>query len=445
MSEPKVISQLSTIEAFTAFVKGGAEKDLNDYMRAYDGKLRFRLRDLYFTLDKTDEVTSAVKGLLTALHIPDNAIAYYVGAGYSLHQLLIVLRRDYDLTTDAHLSYLIKLIDAKERFITAVFVLNLLIGGLSLVASFTLFPKFFEAFKYLFNAAGGLPFWGLIYTVGSTLHSLYTNAKSTRMTRFEKILENTFLASNSLLNIAAYGVWITMKTMMPPLAAVLFVAASAVNVVKEIAYAVGSYFRYKDATATANSTSVADRQQEVLLKFGYKRHRNSAGINLMASVLLVGLMAAWCFIPGGALFVAGIIASIFLVNYVKGKLNDRNDRNIRSALSEAFASIGTEAPEAVKALDSTPTMLSKLINDKHPSPATPGAEVNESVAGTTPLSSSPKPEVNESAVITPASSSPKPAVNSSSLFVSDTPDESEKKKSQPQSLITDLDNFSQHE
>lgn len=328
------------------------DNTLADFMKQYDNNLTMRTEHFHLiSIDSDKEIEQAVKDLLNTFEIPKSKWGCYLGCKYSLYQLLIQINKNHPKKANVQIPYVIDLIESKERFLTRSLIATAFLAVVASIVLMIVFPPAYSLFKFLLNPMGGLPFWGLFYTVAAAAWALKQNGADLKKTDFEYLRDACFLSANAFLNVLAYGIWILVTASMTPVVAALFVTASAVNVGKELFYAVQTSLAYKD-TLLKDKGSVT----EARLKYSYIKHRNAAAINLSASVILFGLMTVWCLIPGGFFFVLGIVTTLITVTYIKSQLNKYSETKVREHLSNRL----TEIEEL-----STNVSYSKIINASH--------------------------------------------------------------------------------
>lgn len=310
-------------------------------MKRYDNNLKMRTEHFHLiSIDSDVEIKQAVEKLLITFEIPRSKWGCFLGCNYSLYQLLIQINKNHPKKSNVQIPYVIELIESKERFLTRSLLVSALTVAVASIVLMIVFPPAYTLFKFLVNPMAGLPFWGLFYTVAAAAWALKQNGADLKKTHFEYLRDACFLSVNACLNIMAYGIWILVTASMTPMVAALFVAASAVNVGKEMFYAIQTSLIYKDTLLQGKSTAT-----EARLKYSYIKHRNAAAINLSASLVLFGLMTVWCLVPGGLFFVLGIVAALMAVTYIKYTLNEYSETKVREYLSNRLTEIeevGTE-------------------------------------------------------------------------------------------------------
>jgi hypothetical protein len=323
------------MKQFTAFInKEISEADLHEHMKVYGDNAILRHSVFHQTaIDDHPELLAALKNLLSRLHIDPGKWAHYVGRKYSLYDVLIKIKNIHRHQTDLEIDLFIDLIENKAGFLTrsVVFYTILILLVITFLVAF--FPPALMIFHYLTNPAQGLPYLGFLFTTITTSYDFVSNLFEKKKSILERIYDAVFLGANFVLNSSAYILWIIAAAPMTPMIVALFVAASAVNVVKEVFYAYQIYSVYKQRPKMNANYSVEERQISMRLEGSYIKHRNAAILNFVASLVLLGLMSAWCLAPGGAPVVIGIVVVIIVVHLVRNFLHKWNEVRTRGKLA----------------------------------------------------------------------------------------------------------------
>lgn len=282
------------------------------------------------TIDSDDEVIKGIKTILKNLNIPECHWDRYFGLDLTVYEFLVTLSRD----GHHQINDILELIDEKTslgklEFVLGGFLSTVIIG---LLLSTPAFSNVLAVLKSFLTSVTGLPVLGLIYTSITALYSLYKNQFDHRKPLLNRFRDNFFLLANTTLNMVAYGLWIVAATAMTPVIGGLFVAASAVDVVKEIFCLTQEYLQYKNRPPIPESDPLTIHQTHARHVFGYAKHRNALIINLVSAVFLVGIMAAWCFVPGGIFVTIAAVAAIAIVYTAKTLILKANEKIMRERL-----------------------------------------------------------------------------------------------------------------
>lgn len=315
---------------FEIYLKGGGTSELKSYLKYYDKRLEELKINYHQTLINTiPDVENNVKNLLKNLSIPPCQWKDYLNL--TVYNLLLKLHRE----SHPQIAYLLNLLDEKQP--PSKFRILLGIGVVLAFFSLIAFPQMqgvLLSLEALLTSVIGLPILGLIYNLSSTFYYFYQTQTDAKKVLFSRLQDNFFLLASTVINVTAYSFWIAAATPMTPLVAGLFVAASIVNVVKEIASLVQEYVKFRNLPHIQNPSALLVHQTHLRQIHGFNKHRNVLLINLATSVLLVGVMAAWCFIPGGLIVTLGALASIGLLYGLKHFALKQNDKRTRDALQK---------------------------------------------------------------------------------------------------------------
>ncbi|MDI9819232.1 MULTISPECIES: hypothetical protein [unclassified Legionella] len=307
-------------------------------MSYYDNKKDELKRNYHSTkINSNPRIIAKINVLLKNLNIPEKTWTNY-------HDLTI-----YDclqtLKSQGHsqIDYILELIEEKAAADKFNFILGgtLAITVVSFLLTLPAFSTILALLEGFLMSVTGLPILGLIYTVGSAIYYFQDNQFDKKRTLFNRLRDNSFLLANTALNVTAYGLWISAALPMTPLVGALFIIASTVDVVKEIFSLAQLAYRYFYPPLLNESEPLIVHQNHARNVYGLKQHRNALLINLAASILLVGIMATWCFAPGGIFLAIAAIAAIGIVYGVKSRLLKYNASRIRERLQNELATLET--------------------------------------------------------------------------------------------------------
>ncbi|HHF7346442.1 TPA: hypothetical protein ACPSKB_003237 [Legionella feeleii] len=336
-----------TLDGFNAYIKGGSTfKDLKARMKFYDNKL-VKLNTDFHTITISDseedsspeykEIIKKLKALLTNLNIPQSHWDRYLKSSLTVYDFFAELKKEKNMLQAGDI---LDLIDEK----TAYGKMELAVGGaliLSILANLYMTPVMagtIDVIKGFLASATGIPILGAVYTGFAAVYAMYQNHFDKKRSLFNRIRDNAFLFTNTAINIAAYAIWIASATVMSPIVASLFVAASAVDVFKEMFAAAQNYLEYRNSPPIVGNDLQAE--QELLRReSNYIKHRNAAIVNLVAAVVLVGIMAAWCFVPGGIFVTLAAVAAIVTVYAVKTAILKYNESTMRDRLQTGLKTL----------------------------------------------------------------------------------------------------------
>ena len=353
------ISLTNSLKEINKFIKGGDYSALEQHMTGYARHLiKFR-RDFYIitlfsgkdyesnqtpTLDSTADnkhdnsaLIEQLELLLTNLNIPRHRWGRYLNSQNTVYNLFCQLNADLEIKGNIQLHTLIKLIDKKKEADKRYILI--LGGGVFILSVLLMFsPALLGVIalaKLILASAIALPAMGLIYTVGEAAYLAYQNHFDQKRSLFNRLRDNSFLFLNTALNISAYAVWLAGGAIMTPVAAILFVVASVVEVIKEIFITAQDYIQYK----TNSSSLVQDlnsQQEQARLEMAYYQHRNAAIIKTLGAVLLLGVVVAMNFVPGGIFVTLAAVAAMIVIHQVKKLILNYNENKMRDRLQSGL-------------------------------------------------------------------------------------------------------------
>ncbi|WED43569.1 hypothetical protein [Legionella cardiaca] len=324
-----MLSLINDLIQFEIYLRGGASKHLKTHFQYYAQNLNELKKNYHQTIVSSQpEITLKVKSILQNLNIPPEKWDEYLNL--TVYNLLLKLHHD----GHPQISYILELIDNK----TAVSKLKLVIAGgviVTLIASLLALPAFYGVLQTIGNlliSVIGLPILGLIFNVASTIFYFYQNHVDPKKTLFNRLRDNFFLLANAFVNIAAYSVWIAASAPMTPLVAGLFVLASGIDVIKEVVALIQENARFRNKPPLHDASPLLVHQDYIRQSYGFKKHKKALLINLGTSIVLLAIMAGWCFIPGSLLVSIGAVALIGITYGVKHLLLKTNELTIREQL-----------------------------------------------------------------------------------------------------------------
>jgi hypothetical protein len=369
----KTPTLLSSLRILTQNLKGRTDfvRYTDTSASIYDGKLADLNRDFRRTkINESTELCDEVKELLDAANIAPEYYGRFINARISGCEFLKELQQlktnknnkntELDDFINQQLDDFIKGIDSleqkkRDRIRFGVFV----ILAFAVVLSPILIPDVSSVFTALMSIGALIPGLGITYTVGVSLYSVYQTALNKDLSFYEKFRDNFFLLSGAALNITGYVVLITSAVTLNPVAGFLFILGSATNVILEAVKLRDIHHKINALSpilpsdsdviqAEKNSSqaklSELDRKYEIVrLKSEYIRIRKEIAFNLIAAVVTVGIIAAWCFIPGGLLVSIFALASIGVVYAVKSVATRFNEKASKRKLDANFKKVEEEA------------------------------------------------------------------------------------------------------
>jgi hypothetical protein len=329
-----------TLSKFNDFLNGGNSNALAAHMKYYDNRLFALNRDFHLVKIDDDEIKFQIESLLRNLMIPEIELGRYFGSGFTVYKLLQELAKDKYIQA----NYILELIDKK----TEIRTWDLLLGGLLFATmlagllSTPIFSGLIGIIEGFLASARTLPILGLIFNTGVAAYSLYKNQFDKKRPLFNRIRDNFFVLAGCVINFVAYGIWIATGSAMTPLIAGLFVAVSVLDVIKEVFCLAQEFIQYKKKQLVFDEEPLLINRTCARHDYSFIKHRNAVIINLVAAIALVGIMAAWCFMPGGIFVAIAATVAIVGVYAVKFVLLKKNEEIIRELLQTKLREIDND-------------------------------------------------------------------------------------------------------
>lgn len=339
------------------------------YLRCYDDRPTELKRDFYKTKMDAPELQEVLELLLQSLHIPASQWRRYRRSDWTVSDFLAKLTRDgYDQA-----GYFLKQIEKKKSFRK----LDLMMGGM-LVAAMTVgilsipaMSNLLDVLTGFLGSSSGIPILGMAFSGIGLLVGGFNNQFNKKKTFFNRMRDHAFSLIHAGFTFAAYALWLGSAPALPFAGACLFVAAAAVNVVKEVFCLAQAYIKHRNRVIDPEEDPVIAASIEARYRSNFIKHRNAAIINLATALVLTGIIAAWSFAPAGMAVTLGAFAAILVVCIVKQIMLKHNERKARESLQEKISAIENSVV-AGEDLDNAPEIdqvpKQKLVQDAEPSP-----------------------------------------------------------------------------
>lgn len=284
------------------------------------------------------EIINTLKKILEKLSIPSKEWDRYLKSNFTIYEFLAQLKKDNYLEVGPILRLIDKKIAAHNKKIGIVGILILATLTINLYFN-PLLSSVLGIVQGILSSAIALPIIGLIFTSTVALYQIYSNHFDQKRSLFNRIRDNAFLFTGMAINISAYIIWIVAATsVLPILPAGLFFCGSMVNVFKELFAAVQNYIEYKtNPTVVETDDPLASKKELLRRQERYISHRNAAIVDLIAAVVLTGIMTAWSFAPGGIFLTIGAILGIavlytvqkYALKFIESTSRDRLQTNLK--------------------------------------------------------------------------------------------------------------------
>ncbi|WP_133131165.1 hypothetical protein [Legionella yabuuchiae] len=355
---------LSTLEELVKYL----EDDLNAVTpnSIYKKRLSDFQRDLRETyINETRELQNEVTRVLTAAKIKPKYWGRFVNAPITGYEFLNeLLELTHDLEKKSRVNHFLNEIKQIKKIRTRrlMDVLTVVLVGVAWLA-----PIFVTQTTAILKA---LPVLGLVYTLGVAAYSFYQTHKNKRSFFMEKFIDNFFLLSNSAINIARHAILIAAAVTINPIAAILSVVASSINVLHQFVKLNYMQSKLKEHGSIKESDTLAQKQIKTRLRSKSSKMRRDIIINLAAATVMLGIIAFWSFTPPGLIISVVAVSAIIAVAVLK-KLGCRiNAKITKKTLMQTFKDIeqaevkkdlaSQNVADHVEALDSTTKMTLEL-------------------------------------------------------------------------------------
>lgn len=288
----------------------------------------------YYTPINHPELKTSIELILDRADIDDRQKGRFKNTSLNIYEFLQELEK---LTKNKYkrkpINAFIKFIEEKNKtqlILKGTFIVGIGVSILSTTFSIFSWPQI----QTILSAALFFPIVGLASTAFLTLYGIYQNEQSS--TPFwSRVRDNTFLLANSALNMAAYILLLSAASALSPVASGLFIAASCIKAIKETCILIQHVIK-QNKSGYASAKGLVGKQAEVREMIDFEKHRNALAINLSSAVIMVGIMAFWCLVPGGVVISAIAIAAMGAVALVQSKALSSNEKKMKERLDNEF-------------------------------------------------------------------------------------------------------------
>lgn len=359
-------SIIATLRVFDAYLHEPEDsRTLRDHMEYYDKKLAVLNKDFQtIPINEDNDIQSVVSDILEHLGIHKRQRGRFLNAGMTAYDFLIELQEVTNKENNK-LNEFIRLIDEKNKWMRKL----LLIGGIVVGSVFSMLPAFFiggglSLVQTVLTASVTIPVAGLLYTAGVAAYTFYQSITNKRHGMMERFRDNFFLLANTALNVAAYSMVIATATSLNPVTAILFVVASCVLVLKEMTTLIQLGIQNRKSGLIAQDDDLKTRQEKTRSAYDVVKTRNALLIEFSGAILGVGIMAAWCFIPGGIFLTVAAVAAIGIVAIVKKLFSMLNEKVVTGRMKAEFDRL--EQDDAVKEVHEEASKAASAAPEQQP-------------------------------------------------------------------------------
>ena len=285
-----------------------------------------------------------IEEILESLGVPRHQQGRFLGAPLTVYDFLVELDKLL-LHKNRNLAYFIDSIDhtLRRRWDRIILAFGLALLGVEVASPYL--TGTFTVINEIITAALFIPIASALYTIAVFLYAVIDNFISKkRMSFWERLQNNFFEMASATLKLVAYGLVIAGAAISgSPLVSALIVIGTGVSVIQELAGFIHLRRAFnKEKTEQKGEMTLGDQQVLARHESDYLKRRNSLLINVVSAVLITGLVAAWCFIPGGLFVMVGAVVAIFVVNVVKKLVHMYFESSSKKALDAKFEQLETE-------------------------------------------------------------------------------------------------------
>ncbi|KTC64953.1 Uncharacterised protein (plasmid) [Legionella adelaidensis] len=334
-----------TLEFFCELLKGENKRTLASYLKAaYGNKLAEIYSDFHTKkINEDAEIAAAVQEVLKLINIDQIKKERFQNANITLYEFLSELQQ-ITKRQNAQVNEFIRIINSKDKRLENIAAVTS-IGAIGILTLSPVLLNNLPMIEALLGSAIFFPVVGLVYTIATGLYTLYQSVFDFKTPVMQRFTDNFFLSASTALNVAAYSVLISAAVSVNPVAAILFVAASSVDVLKESFNLIKLKLTSPERKINPDD-SLADKQEKARADFEYKKARNNLFIALGGAGAMVGIIAVWSFIPGGIFLSVAAVAAIGAVYLAKTLLNKYSENRLKEELEQTFEKY--EQEEAAK-------------------------------------------------------------------------------------------------
>lgn len=337
-------SLIVTLSCFNTYLANAHSKALPKRMKYYKNRMSEFNRDFNTThINDNDETKAIIASILKNLNIPRYKMGRYLNAPLTLYEFLVEVNAQTNKENEKLKEFLVLIKKQSRKKLEKIVISGLVgIALFQLSLPFIVHAEALAALQEITAAALFFPAVGIIFTAGVALYSLYKNLYDKKMTLYQRFKDNFFLLADSALKFAAYGVLLAAATTVSPVSAILFVAAECLSVLKEVVNLAHMIFFDKWKLTAAEARNIDLVLQHTRHQFDFIKRRDSLLINTALAIIMLGIVAAWCFVPGGIGVTIGAFAAIALVYLFKYAVHKYHDASIQKRLQQRFGEIEGE-------------------------------------------------------------------------------------------------------
>lgn len=221
---------------------------------------------------------------------------------------------------------------------------------------------------------------GVLGGAFNALYSLYQAANillDPTKTVPKKIVDLSFLTISTVLNSFAYINMIQAAGVISSSTAVLFILASAVELLQNVCQLIKAYYEMKQVKEPHASSSPEERVKYMHAMLLFKRRQATVLTSLLAATLATVVMAGYVLFPPSmlitAIAVVSFIAILAIKSYISSKIKDTFDEKLQKVVADSMNQQVAITPQDLEQ-DFSDTLYENII---HPLASSDTTELDE--------------------------------------------------------------------
>jgi len=318
------------LDQFVIYTKGGSSESLKRHLRNYNQRPELLIRNFKLTAINNPAIIEQIKSLLECLGIPKNKWKNYFDLNLTIYVFLQKLSQEGHV----QVTYILSKIDEITEIKKSHLILGAsFLGTLGLLLAAPFFPSLLLIIGGFLSLAVTFPILGLLFSIGVAAYQICNNLVDKKNPFFDRARDISFRIVKFSLTVIAYSLLIAKAVVMTSLAAAFFLFSTLLDVVKEVLCLVQESLRYNNKQTMEEADPLTSNRTSIRHEFRYKKHRDAAIINLLATIVLVGILMTGWFVPG-FLVTVGLAAAMILTQGIKYLALRKNEQLKRERLQE---------------------------------------------------------------------------------------------------------------
>ncbi len=347
-----------SLQHFDLYLRGNSSKSLKKYMKFYAERPEIFERDFHrLRISSSWETKECISAILNNLNIPKTDWNKF-SPRLTIYEFLLQLARE----GHPQVHYIIEVIEERKRFSTLELVL-----GSGIILTFIMYLLTQPALQFIINTAVSFfssiisfPILGFLYNCGLFAYFFYDYYYDRKKNDFNRFRDYAFLILSTAATLAAYIVLIATAATMSPVIASLYVTAAAIDFLREVFCLAQEFFQYVNSPPINENDYLSVHRDFARRVFGFEKRRNALAISFVAGLVIVGITALWCFLPGGMAATIFALSAIGIIYLIKIMLVKRNEVVLREHLQEQLYILETNYGNTELIPKNIPTIKDEL-------------------------------------------------------------------------------------